>query len=221
MNQFPACTSKLTTFIQQLLSANIHPQGHFFIQTRYNNAIMRQAVKFILWATIMLVLVTVIPSHPVSAQEEQDTAVPLAPVITSTPGQDGIIIHTVQYGETLYTISEAYGVPIDQILRNTGLPLSTTEILAGQELLIQTASEPSPTPTNTPTEDPGTPTPTQPRPTMTPFPTRTPAPTYTPTTPPSMIHRTLGDAKGLGIALILISGFGLILVIYLGFIKKS
>ena len=182
---------------------------------------MRQALKLIFTVTIMLLLASTAQLQPVSAQEEQDTAVPLAPVITSTPGQDGIIIHTVQYGETLYTISEAYDVPIDQILRNTGLSLSTTEILAGQELLIQTATEPSPTPTNTPTKDPGPPTPTQPRPTMTPFPTRTPAPTYTPTTPPSMIHRTLGDAKGLGIALILISGFGLILVIYLGFIKKS
>ena len=182
---------------------------------------MRQVVKIILCATIILALTSVIPVQPVSAQEEQDTPVPLSPVVTSTPGQDGIIIHTVKYGETLYTISEAYGVPIDQILRNTGLNLSTTEIHAGQELLIQTAIEPSATPTNTPTQDPGTPTPTQPRPTMTPFPSRTPEPTYTPTTPPSMIHRTLGDAKHFGIALILVSGLGLILVIYLGFIKKS
>ncbi|MEA3327723.1 MAG: LysM domain-containing protein [Chloroflexota bacterium] len=182
---------------------------------------MRQVVKYILCATIILALTSVVPVQPVSAQEEQDTAVPLAGVVTSTPGQDGIIFHIVKYGETLYTISEAYGVPIDQILRNTGLPLSTTEIRAGQELLIQTAREPSATPTNTPTQDPGTPTPTQPRPTMTPFPTRTPAPTNTPTTPPSMIHRTLGDAKQFGIALILVSGFGMILVIYLGFIKKN
>jgi len=189
------------------------------VQTRYNNAIMRQAVKLIIWAIILLALALMIQLQPVFAQE--DTPVPLAEVVTSTPGQDGIIFHTVEYGETLYTIAEAYGVPIDQILRNTGLNLSTTEINAGQELLIQTATEPSATPTNTPTEDPGTPTPTQPRPKMTPFPTRTPAPTYTPTTPPSIIHRTLGDGKHFGIALIVLCGLGLILLIYLGFIKKS
>jgi len=180
---------------------------------------MRQAAKLIICIIILLALTSKLQCHPVYAQE--DTPVPLSIVITSTPGQNGIIIHIVKYGETLYTISEAYRVPIDQILNNTGLSLSTTEIRAGQELLIRTATEPTPTPTNTPTEDPGTPTPTQPRPTLTPFPSRTPAPTYTPTTPPSMIHRTLGDGKHFGIALILVCGLGLILLIYLGFIKKS
>ena len=182
---------------------------------------MRQAIKLIICAIMFMALTSVLPVQIVSAQDEQDTPVPLTEVVTSTPGQDGIIFHTVEYGETLYTIAEAYGVPIDQILQNTGLSLSTTEINAGQQLLIQTATEPSPTPTSTPTEDPGTPTPTQPRPTMTPFPSRTPAPTYTPTTPPSIIHRTLGDGKYFGIALILVCGLGLILLIYLGFIKKS
>lgn len=193
----------------------------FFIQKRYNNAIMRLAARMIINATILIALVTVFPFQPVFAQEGQDTAVPLSSVITVTPGQDGIIIHVVQYGETLYTISEAYGVPIDQILTNSGLSQSTTELLAGQELLIQTATEPTPTPTNTPTEDPGTPTPTQPRPTMTPFPTRTPAPTKTPTTPPSMIHRTLGDSKNVGFGLIILCGLGALLVIYFGFIRKT
>ncbi len=181
---------------------------------------MRQAARFFISAALVA-LAAVVPFQPVFAQEGQDTAVPLSPVITVTPGQDGIIIHVVQYGETLYTISEAYGVPIDQILTNSGLSQSTTELLAGQELLIQTATEPTPTPTNTPTEDPGTPTPTQPRPTMTPFPTRTPAPTKTPTTPPSMIQRTLGDTKNVGLGLIILCGVGALLVIYFGFIRKT
>jgi hypothetical protein len=151
----------------------------------------------------------------------QNTAVPLTNVITSTPDEDGIIIHEVKYGETLFTIAQAYGVPIDQILSNSGLSLSTTEIREGQTLVIQTASEPTATPSTTATIDPGTPTPTQVRPTRTPFPTRTPAPTHTPTRPPSLIHRALGDAKSVGIGLVFICGSGLLIVVYLGFLKKS
>lgn len=151
---------------------------------------------------------------------QEDTPVPLAPVATNTPNPDGIIIHTVQYGETLFTIAQAYDVSIDQILSNTGLRPTTTEIREGDELVIQTAQEPTPTNTPTPTEDPGTPTPTQPRPTLTPFPTRTPLPTFTPTATPSFIHRTLGRSTYVGIGLILACGLGLILVIYWGFLKK-
>ncbi len=154
------------------------------------------------------------------SQNQQPTAIPILPIVTSTPNPDGIIIHIVQYGENLWTISEAYGVPIDEILRNSGMSVTTTAVYEGDRLLIRAATEPSATPTFTRTPDPGTPTPTQPRPTMTPFPTRTPAPTFTPTTPPSILHRTLGEAKSLGIGLILVSGLGLILVIYTGFIKK-
>ena len=142
-------------------------------------------------------------------------------VITVTPDASGIIVHTVQYGETLYTIAQAYGVTITQILTNSGLSLETTSLFAGDKLIIQTATEPSATPTITPTEDLGTPTPTQVRPTLTPYPTRTPAPTHTPTTPPSLVHRALGDGKSVGLGLILICGLGLLLVVYLGFLKKS
>lgn len=142
-------------------------------------------------------------------------------VVTSTPDEFGIITHTVQYGETLWTIAEAYGVPIDQILRNSGLALSTTQVFEGQELIIQTASEPTATPSPTATEIPPTPTATRPRPTMTPFPTRTPAPTQTPTQPPSILHRTFSDGNTVGISLMIICGIGLVSVIYLGFLKKS
>lgn len=142
-------------------------------------------------------------------------------IVTSTPDEFGIITHTVQYGETLWTIAEAYGVPIDQILRNSGLALSTTQVFEGQELIIQTASEPTATPSPTATEIPPTPTATRRRPTMTPFPTRTPAPTQTPTQPPSILHRTFSDGKTVGFSLMIICGIGLFSIIYLGFLKKS
>ena len=156
-----------------------------------------------------------------TAPVAQDTEVFYNPVVTVTPDQDGIIVHKVKYGETLSTISQAYGVPISQILTNSSLPATTTNIYEGQTLIIQTATEPTATPTNTATLDPGTPTPTRVRPTMTPNPTRTPAPTQTPTTPPSIVHRALGDGKNVGLGLVMVCGVGLILVIYLGFLKKS
>lgn len=142
-------------------------------------------------------------------------------VITSTPGEDSIITHIVQYGETLWTIAEAYGVPIDRILTNSGLPQSTTELFEGQQLIIQTAITATPTVSPTPTEIPPTPTATQPRPTLTPAPTRTTAPTRTPTEPPSIFQRTLSDGKSLGIGLIILCGAGLVFVVYQLFIKKS
>lgn len=150
----------------------------------------------------------------------QETAIPLSPVATVTPDASGIIIHTVQYGETLYGIAEAYGVTISQILTNNNLSSESTSIYAGQTLIIQKATEPTATPTNTATPDLGTPTPTQVRPTLTPFPTRTPAPTQTPTTPPSLVHRTLSNGRNVGLGLILVCGLGLLLVLYLGFLKK-
>lgn len=152
---------------------------------------------------------------------QQDTPVPFSQLIVATPDEDGIIIHVVQYGEALWSIAIAYDVKIEQILKNSNLSPSTTEVFEGQRLIIQAATEPTATPTSTATSDPGTPTPTQPRPTGTRFPTRTPAPTHAPTKPPSIIQRALGNGKYLGLGLILLSGLGLIVVIYLGFLKKS
>jgi len=167
------------------------------------------------------------PDEEDSSNEDNNTNSQQEPVRwiqqveTSTPDEFGIITHIVQYGETLWTIAEAYGVPIDQILRNSSLSLGTTEVFEEQELIIQTASEPTPTPSPTATEIPPTPTATQPRPTMTPFPTRTAAPTQTPTEPPTVLHQAFSDGKTVGISLIIICGIGLLSVIYLGFLKKA
>jgi LysM repeat protein len=160
--------------------------------------------------------------EPVAYYPQQETTPEyISQVIVNTPDADGIIYHTVQYGETLWSIAIAYNTTIDEILTNSGLPLNTTEVFEGERLLIRGATEPSATPSFTPTEDPGTSTPTQPRPTMTSFPTRTPKPTNTPTPPASLVTRTFGETRYVAIVLISISGIGLMLVIYLGFIKKS
>ncbi|MCB2209504.1 LysM peptidoglycan-binding domain-containing protein [bacterium] len=197
---------------------------------------MQRALRTTLMIIFVLGLAVILQTQPVFAQTgplgdlngelpeaivAQATEVPLTPVMTMTPNEDGIITHIVRYGETLWSISEAYGVPISEILANSGLGPNTEQVNEGQRLLIQKATEPTATPTNTPTEDPGTPTPTQPRPTLTPMPTRTPAPTATPTRPPSIFHRALSNGKNVGLGLIIISVLGLIVVVYLGFIKKK
>lgn len=159
------------------------------------------------------------PSQPADSSPPS-LLVSASQVIIATPNPDGSVIHTVRYGETLWAISEAYDIPIDQILTNSGLSLGTTQVLEGQDLVIIPPADPTATPTITATPTPSTPTPTQPRPTMTPFPTRTPMPTPTPTTPPSALHRALSNGKNLGLGLILTSGLGIIVVVYLGFLKK-
>jgi LysM repeat protein len=156
-----------------------------------------------------------------TSQTTLNQPITIAQVIISTPGADGSIIHTVSYGDTLWTISEAYDVPIDQILTNSGLSQGTTTVYEGQDLIIQAAADPTNTPTITNTPTPVTPTPTQPRPTMTPFPTRTPLPSPTPTSPPTVLQQAFADGRNIGLALILASGLGLILVLYLGFFKKK
>ena len=157
----------------------------------------------------------------VLAQQVDDQPFFRPTISVATPMPNGSIIHIVQYGETLWEISQAYETPIDQILTNTGLGQDTTQVYEKQELIIRPPNDPTPTPTITLTPTPITPTPTLPRPTMTPRPTFTPGPTSTPTKPPTIIHKTFSNGFNVGLGLIITSGLGLIALVYLGFIKKS
>src|ERR1043165_424246 len=49
------------------------------------------------------------------------TPTPVGMVVTQTPDADGKVIHEVQAYQALYTISEAYQVPVDRILLLNGL----------------------------------------------------------------------------------------------------
>ena len=76
------------------------------------------------------------------------TPTPVGMVLTQTPDADGKVIHEVQAYQALYTISEAYHVPVDRILLLNGLQ-PDWPLQIGQKLVIDPGHvTPSPTLTN-------------------------------------------------------------------------
>jgi len=146
------------------------------------------------------------------------TAVPttqfVEPVVTATPQDDGSIVHTVKYGQTLYTIAVWYGVTTDQIKTLNGLTSNT--IYEGDKLIIRGTPTITVTPTVTPTVFRPTRTPT-----ATPQPT-TPMPTVTATpTPKPSLADVLPkiDRQWLGLGLLIISAIGFFVVLAINFLK--
>lgn len=142
-------------------------------------------------------------------------------VVTATPQPDGSIIHEVQYGQTVITIAEAYGVKDAEIIALNNLG-SNPVIYVGDKLIIRAAFTPtiSPEPTLTPRPPTRTPTvtPTPRTPTVTPTITPTPKPTHRPLiawTPPNWLGRNT-----LGIGIITVSAFGLLMLAVSWFRKK-
>jgi uncharacterized protein YkwD/LysM repeat protein len=164
---------------------------------------------------------TPIPQTPAS------TPIPLVKLATSTPHSDGMLVHLVGYGQTLWDIAKAYGVTVEDIQQLNGLSNSTA-IYAGQKLLIRlpnptlaaAASRTSVVQQYTPTLSP-TETRTR-RPSSTPTRTHTPFPSGTPPTSlPAQITATLNPAAALsplanqreiGVGLILSCLVGLVLL---------
>jgi len=94
-------------------------------------------------------------------------------ILPNTPNPDGSIIHIVQTGDTLGSLSLAYNVPLADILKLNNLTL-TSVIYVGQKIKISNGFTPTPTqPTGTPTI----------RPTITEWPTFTPVDTPVDSTP--------------------------------------
>jgi len=65
----------------------------------------------------------------------------IVPITISTPDENGLVYHEVQYGQTLWAIAIEYGVKIDEIraLNNLG---PTTEIYQGDRLLVRKEAPP-------------------------------------------------------------------------------
>ncbi|MCB2213871.1 LysM peptidoglycan-binding domain-containing protein [bacterium] len=160
---------------------------------------------------------TVTPSGPTA------TFAPLIqPVMTSTPSPDGSVIHIVQYGQTLWTISDAYGVPLADILALNGLTEDSSIFPEEQLLIVQGTGE-----TPQPTETAGTPTEEEPTevvtPTITPTATeRGPQVTITVTPDPEeaepsnnfLTNIFSGDTLWVGIGLVAVSVFGIVLLLF-------
>jgi LysM repeat protein len=73
------------------------------------------------------------------------TPTPVGMVVTQTPDADGKIIHEVQPYQALFTIAEAYHVPMDRVLALNGLQ-ADWPLQIGQKLLISPGNiTPSPT----------------------------------------------------------------------------
>jgi len=116
-------------------------------------------------------------TQPSGSSAPVGTSVALAPLITSTPDSNGALVHAVGYGQSLWSIAIAYGVKIDEIRALNGLVPGSTDIYAGQKLVIRQAGAASPVPSSEP--DVGeTPSPvsTNPPPPPTLRPTETSAP---------------------------------------------
>lgn len=144
-------------------------------------------------------------------------------VITATPGTDGTISHTVEQGQSLWSIAIAYGTTINEIVALNQLDPANPVVWAGQTLIIRIAFTPtvSPLPSETVPFLTATPRPTStPRPLL---PTRTITPTLT-ETPKSFIPSSLSlqtmDQRTMGIAIISICGLGLVIVAISGFRKR-
>jgi len=127
---------------------------------------------------------------------------PITPtIIPNTPNSDGSIIHIVQTGDTLGSISSAYNIPLADILKMNNLTINST-IYVNQKIIMRTANTPTPTqPTSTPT----IPATAPPRPTATTTPTKTklpPTPTPSPGIPTSEAGGTMAIIifVGLGLA---------------------
>lgn len=70
----------------------------------------------------------------------------ILPVVTSTPSENGSVIHTVQEGQTLWAISQAYHVSIEDIQSWNNL-YNSTALSPGQNLYIPAKDQEGRTPT--------------------------------------------------------------------------
>ncbi len=109
------------------------------------------------------------PNNPKTPNAPAPTALPIFAVGTATPAADGSVIHEVQPGQSLWSISNAYKVKVADVKRYNSLNASDI-VYPGDKLVIVPSSTPTITPTVTQTPKP---------PTRTPRPTSTHRPTAT------------------------------------------
>ena len=155
------------------------------------------------------------------------TLAPLVqPVTTATPQGDGTVVHVVQFGQSLWAISDAYEIPMADLLALNGLT-EEDAIFPDQQLLIVHGSGETPEPTPTEPSDLEMLANPEEAPTATPRPTQRVNPTATPQTSVTVEATVEADAQGnfiknifsgdsllVGIGLIVVSVLGIVLLLY-------
>lgn len=180
---------------------------------------MQSRKSFILLVCLALVFGAFL-WHSISMVSGAPVNIPLAQILTSTPWPDGSIYHVPQAGDTLWSISEAYGVSIRDINILNGNSPEANELYIGQPILIKRGDPLTPTPENSPTPVVVTPSPTVYKPSRTPIPSATPLPSPTATEPPSAVQKVFGNSKLVGWTITGVSLLGILLVVFFGFVKK-
>jgi len=71
------------------------------------------------------------------------------PVVESTPNPDGSVSHTIQQGQTLWSISAVYGISLEELLKLNELPQDPV-LRPGDDILIRPSSTPTATPIGQP-----------------------------------------------------------------------
>ena len=176
-----------------------------------------KVLVFILCVAFVLGVFLWQTSLPVSGASNE---LPMAQIITSTPLPDGSIYHIPVEGDTLWAISEAYGVSMRDINILNGNSPEANEIYIGQRILIRRGEPMTATPEASPTAMPVTPSPTVFKPSRTPIPSATAIPSPTATQPPSRVQIIFGDSQRVGWTITTISLVGIALVVFFGFIYK-
>lgn len=165
-------------------------------------------------------------SGTTSATDVSGTPAPAATIpfvnyiVTATPGTDGSVIHEVKSGDTLWTIADAYKIPLKDLLALNYMTESSA-IYPGEKITIIPASIAATPQLDETAGTEETPTPTAiiqaQKPTQTAQPTSTlaPAPTLEATQPKPNLLKTIftGDSRGIGIGLIAVCALGLILLL--------
>lgn len=102
--------------------------------------------------TVILPQATEPVSTPTTAPQATETPLPASPtptatqVATPTPSPTatpGVTVHIVSFGDTLFSIAQAYGVTVEAIAAANGLTYPYL-IYVGQELVIPEAGEGTP-----------------------------------------------------------------------------
>ncbi len=180
------------------------------------------------------------PAGTALAVAPVSTQIALVALVTAAPDPNGAVIHVVGYGQSLWSIAIAYGVKIDDLRNLNGLVAGSTDIYAGQRLLVRpagsapasvrTGETPASSPTLATLAQPSTAAPAAPAapaasallpptaaPTLAPTLSPTPLPAPNSTRRPFAPIEDLNPRRLLAIALIAVGLIGLLVFLFKSF----